>query len=100
MANSVADDPKLAPLWDAGQNPQSASKVEVHRFARQYGGARRDTRSNARRDPCKTMRAARHAARASTRTRTSASCGRGSRRYGTPTNDRKVSGFGNRNMTQ
>lgn len=32
MANSVADDPKLAPLWDVGQNPQPASKVEARSF--------------------------------------------------------------------
>ena len=29
MAESVADDPKLAPLWDVGQNPQPARKVET-----------------------------------------------------------------------
>jgi hypothetical protein len=28
----VADDPKLAPLWDAGQNPQPASKVDARSF--------------------------------------------------------------------
>src|SRR5690242_445189 len=27
MPDTVADDPKLAPLWDRGQNPESASKV-------------------------------------------------------------------------
>ena len=32
MASSVADDPKLAPLWDAPQNPQSASKVDSHSY--------------------------------------------------------------------
>lgn len=32
MAESVADAPKLAPLWDAGQNPQPASKVEARSF--------------------------------------------------------------------
>ena len=32
MAESVADDPKLAALWDVGQNPQPASKVEARSF--------------------------------------------------------------------
>jgi len=32
MAESVADDPKLAPLWDVGQNPQPASKMEARSF--------------------------------------------------------------------
>jgi superfamily II DNA or RNA helicase len=32
MAESVADDPKLAPLWDAGQNPQQARNVEARSF--------------------------------------------------------------------
>ncbi len=32
MADSVADDPKLAPLWDAGQNPEPASKVDARSF--------------------------------------------------------------------
>jgi hypothetical protein len=32
VADSVADDPKLAPLWDVGQNPQPASKVEARSF--------------------------------------------------------------------
>lgn len=32
MPESVADDPKLAPLWDVGQNPQPASKVEARSF--------------------------------------------------------------------
>src|ERR1044071_947530 len=32
MAESVADDPKLAALWDAGQNPQQARNVEARSF--------------------------------------------------------------------
>jgi len=32
MSESVADDPKLAPLWDVGQNPQPAHKVEARSF--------------------------------------------------------------------
>lgn len=32
MADTVADDPKLAPLWDAGQNPQLAKNVEARSF--------------------------------------------------------------------
>ncbi len=32
MATSVADDPKLAPLWDAEQNPQPANQVEARAF--------------------------------------------------------------------
>lgn len=32
MAESVADDPKLAPLWDVGQNAQPATKVEARSF--------------------------------------------------------------------
>lgn len=32
MADSVAEDPKLAPLWDAAQNPQPANKVEARSF--------------------------------------------------------------------
>lgn len=32
MADSVAEDPRLAPLWDAAQNPQPASKVEARSF--------------------------------------------------------------------
>ncbi len=32
MSGTVADDPKLAPLWDVGQNVQSASKVDARSF--------------------------------------------------------------------
>lgn len=32
MADTVADDPKLALLWDVGQNPQPASKVDARSF--------------------------------------------------------------------
>jgi len=32
MSESVADDPKLAPLWDVGQNPQQARNVEARSF--------------------------------------------------------------------
>ncbi len=32
MAATVADDPKLAPLWDEGQNSQSASNVDARSF--------------------------------------------------------------------
>ena len=32
MAETVADDPKLAPLWDVGQNPQAAAKVDARSF--------------------------------------------------------------------
>lgn len=32
MAESVAEDPKLAPLWDVGQNAQVASKVDARSF--------------------------------------------------------------------
>lgn len=32
MAATVADDPKLAPLWDVGQNPQPANKVDARSF--------------------------------------------------------------------
>ena len=32
MADTVADDPKLAPLWDTPQNPQPASKVQAHSY--------------------------------------------------------------------
>ncbi len=32
MAATVADDPKLAPLWDTPQNPQPASKVDAHGY--------------------------------------------------------------------
>ena len=32
MADTVADDPTLAPLWDAGQNVQAASKVAAHSY--------------------------------------------------------------------
>jgi hypothetical protein len=32
VADSVADDPKLAPLWEAGQNSQPAAKVEARSF--------------------------------------------------------------------
>jgi hypothetical protein len=32
VAESVADDPKLAALWDAGQNPQQARNVEARSF--------------------------------------------------------------------
>src|ERR1051326_6551512 len=32
MAESVADDPKLAALWDMGQNPEPAKKVQAHSY--------------------------------------------------------------------
>jgi superfamily II DNA or RNA helicase len=32
MADTVADDPNLAPLWDTPQNPQPASKVAAHSY--------------------------------------------------------------------
>lgn len=32
MADTVADDPKLAPLWDTPQNPQPAAKVAAHSY--------------------------------------------------------------------
>jgi superfamily II DNA or RNA helicase len=32
MAETVADDPKLAPLWDTPQNPQPAAKVDAHSY--------------------------------------------------------------------
>ncbi|MDQ3366487.1 MAG: zinc-ribbon domain-containing protein [Myxococcota bacterium] len=32
MAEFVADDPKLAPLWDTAQNPQPANKVDARSF--------------------------------------------------------------------
>lgn len=32
MADTVADDPKLAPLWDVGQNPELAHKVDARSF--------------------------------------------------------------------
>lgn len=32
MAESVADDPKLAALWDTPQNPQPAIKVDAHSY--------------------------------------------------------------------
>jgi hypothetical protein len=32
MEGSVADDPKLSPLWDTPQNPQPAAKVDAHSY--------------------------------------------------------------------
>jgi superfamily II DNA or RNA helicase len=32
VADSVADDPKLAALWDTPQNPQPAAKVDAHSY--------------------------------------------------------------------
>ncbi len=32
MPDSVADDPKLAPLWDTPQNPEAATKVPSHSY--------------------------------------------------------------------
>ncbi len=32
MADTVADDPKLSPLWDTPQNPQPAAKVAAHSY--------------------------------------------------------------------
>jgi hypothetical protein len=32
VANTVADDPKLAPLWDTPQNPEPAATVQAHSY--------------------------------------------------------------------